>query len=180
MEILTRDYGAINVDESSVIRFDDGILGFEERRDFVLLDGVGEESPFKCLQSAEESGLAFVMLDPFIVKPDYEISLGDDLIDSLGIQSADDVAILAIVVVSENIEKMSFNLKAPVVINTRLRKAAQYVVDSDKYKVRHYIIDELNSHKAPAAELPADRIGDAARQRQDCGSSGFFDSTKTI
>lgn len=160
MEILTRDYGEIVVDDASVIRFDDGILGFEEYRSYVLLDDSSGESPFKCLQSIEESSLAFILLDPFTVKPEYEVSLGDDVIEALGIEAAGEVAILAIVVVPENIEKMSFNLKAPIVINTKLRKGAQYIVDSDKYRVRHYIMDEISNRKA------ADRQ-DAERQDAD-------------
>jgi flagellar assembly factor FliW len=160
VEILTRDYGEIVVDDASVIRFDDGILGFEEYRSYVLLDDSSGESPFKCLQSIEESSLAFILLDPFTVKPEYEVSLGDDVIEALGIEAAGEVAILAIVVVPENIEKMSFNLKAPIVINTKLRKGAQYIVDSDKYRVRHYIMDEISNRKA------ADRQ-DAERQDAD-------------
>ncbi|MDR1439382.1 MAG: flagellar assembly protein FliW [Clostridiales bacterium] len=152
MEILTRDYGKIVVDEASVIRFDEGILGFEEYRNFVLLDDSSGESPFRCMQSMEESGLAFILLDPFIVKPEYEITLGDDIIEALGIKAVDEVVILAIVVVPEKIEHMSFNLKAPIVINTKLRKGMQYVVENDKYKVRHYIMGEINSQKAAAQQ----------------------------
>jgi flagellar assembly factor FliW len=169
VEILTRDYGEIVVDDASVISFDDGILGFEEYRSYVLLDDSSGESPFKCLQSIEESSLAFILLDPFTVKPEYEVSLGDGLIEALGIEAADDVAILAIVVVPENIEKMSFNLKAPIVINTKLRKGAQYIVESDKYKVRHYIMDEINSRKAAERQNSERESGDLHNGEQNDG-----------
>jgi flagellar assembly factor FliW len=151
MDVLTRDYGIITVDVSSIIRFDEGILGFEEYHNYVLLDdnsgGGGGGSPFKCLQSLEESSLAFTLIDPFAVMADYEIALDDGLVASLGISDMEDVVVLSIVVVPEDASKASFNLKAPLVINARQRKGAQYIVGSDEYLVRHYILDELDKGK---------------------------------
>ena len=149
MEVLTRDYGIISVDEGSIIRFDEGIFGFEEYHNYVLLDGsatgaaTAGGSPFKCLQSLEESSLAFVLIDPFAVKPDYEFTLGEELAAALDIREMEDVAVLSIVVVPEDVSKACFNLKAPLVINARLRKGVQHIVDGDEYKVRHNILDEL-------------------------------------
>ena len=157
MDVMTRDYGIIPVDEGSIIRFDDGILGFEDYHNYVLLDGGGGSgggSPFKYLQSMEESSLAFVLIDPFAVKPDYEITVGEELAASLGITDMKDVVVLSIVVVPEDVSKSCFNLKAPLIINARLRKGAQHIVDSDEYKVRHYILDELEKGKR-ASPTPA-------------------------
>ena len=152
MNVNTRDYGEIEVNETAIIQFEEGILGFEEYRNFVLLDDSNGESPFRCLQSLEESDLAFVVIDPFIVKPDYEITLGEELLDRLGIDSKEDVLILAIVVVPEDVSQISFNLRAPVVLNVNQRKGMQYVVDNDRYRVRHLIFEELEKKKEPAAE----------------------------
>jgi flagellar assembly factor FliW len=160
MEIVTRDYGTVDIDESSVIRFDDGIIGFEGYHDYVLLDDSSGESPFRCLQSLEESSLAFILLDPFAVKPDYEISLDDGVTAELEIAGGEDVVILAIVVVPEDITKMSFNLKAPIVVNGRLRKGVQYIVDSNEYKVRHSVMEEIENTKK------------RGRRRENGGSSG--------
>ena len=147
MNITTRDYGIIEVNEDSVIRFDNGILGFEEYQNFILLDDSNGESPFRCLQSLEESDLAFVVIDPFIVKPDYEITLGEDLLERLDIKSKEDVLILAIVVVPEDVSLISFNLRAPIVLNVNQRKGVQYVVENDRYQVRHMIFEELEKKK---------------------------------
>ena len=147
MDVLTRDYGIISVGEESIIRFDDGILGFEGYHNYILLDDGSGGSPFKCLQSMEESSLAFVLIDPFAVKPEYEIELDEELTASLDIRDMKDVVVLSIVVVPDDVSKACFNLKAPLVINARLRKGVQYIVDNDEYKVRHYILDELDKGK---------------------------------
>ena len=148
MEIFTRDYGAIEIDSSSIIHFEDGIIGFENYHDYVLLDGNNEPTPFKCLQSTEESSLAFMLLDPFFVRPDYEVEINDDAAARLSIDSNEDIAIFTIVVIPENINMMSYNLKAPIIINARVKKGVQYVIDKGEYSVRHYLTDEIDRAKS--------------------------------
>jgi flagellar assembly factor FliW len=160
MEILTRDYGTVEIDKSAIIHFDNGLIGFEEYRDYVLLDIFPNErdSPFRCLQSLDERGLAFILINPFSVKPDYEISLDETIVKRLYLEDADignnvedsdnncegSIVIMVITVIPEDITKMSFNLKAPLVINANIRKGEQYIVDNPKYKVRHYLSEENN------------------------------------
>ena len=143
LEIMTRDYGTVQIDESAVIRFEDGIIGFEDYRDYVLLDDGSGQSPFRCLQSIDESELAFILIDPFSVKPDYELAIDDALSERLSIASGESAAVFAIVVVPEDVKKMSFNLKAPLIINADLKIGAQYIVDRSDYGVRHLIFEEL-------------------------------------
>ena len=148
MEITTRDYGTVEIEESSIIRFDEGIIGFENYHEYVLLDGSDEPSPFRCLQSIEDCGLAFMLLDPFIVRPDYEVEISEDAAAQLSIDSNEDIAIFAIVVVPENVKMMSYNLKAPIIINARVNKGAQYIVEKAEYGVRHYLTDEIERVKS--------------------------------
>jgi flagellar assembly factor FliW len=42
------------------------------------------------------------------------------------------------------------NLKAPVIINKEKRKGIQIVLDTDKYSVRHLILDELKRREVSA------------------------------
>ena len=147
MEILTRDYGLIEIDTSALLRFDEGIIGFEEYHSFVLLDISDGQSPLRCLQSTEDSSLAFILLDPFYLRPDYEVVIDDEVVAKLSVDSSDDIVILAIVVVPENIKLMSINLKAPIIINARVKKGIQYILDCDDYNVRHYLNDELDRVK---------------------------------
>lgn len=147
MEIETRDYGAVEVKDASIIQFDEGIIGFEPYHRYVLLDDGNEPSPFRCLQSVDESGLAFILLDPFSVKPDYEINIDDEAAVKLAFDGDEEVVILAIVVVPEDIKRMSFNLKAPIIINAHTHKGLQYIVDRSDYGVRHYVFDEIERAK---------------------------------
>ncbi len=67
--------------------------------------------------------------------------------EALDIQDASHVAVYAVVVVPEDINKISMNLRAPIVVNTLNKKALQVILDTDKYTVRHYIMDEIHKQE---------------------------------
>jgi len=143
MKINTRHFGEIEVDENTIITFGDGIPSFEEVKKYVLLDSGDIESPFKWLQSVDNPSIAFAIADPFLIKKDYEVNINDNDIKILKIESKEDVTIYSIVVVPDDISKISMNLKAPVIINNNKRIGMQVILDTDKYSVRHYILEEL-------------------------------------
>lgn len=143
MIINTRHFGEIELKEEGVLQFDAGLPGFEQIKKFIIIDSPEEESPFKWLQSIDEPQLAFAIVNPFVFKEDYDFILSDETADKLEMSQEKDVAVYAIVVVPENLKDISMNLKAPIVINMKNRKAAQIILDTDKYTMRHYILDEL-------------------------------------
>lgn len=143
MRISTKHFGEIEVDPQKVISFENGIPGFEQERRFLLIDNEDAQSPFKWLQSINAGELAFAVVNPFAIRQDYDFLLNEDVVNSLAIEKEEDVAVFSIVVVPEDISQISMNLKAPVVINVKDRKGAQIVLDTDRYSVRHYILEEL-------------------------------------
>ena len=143
MELETKNFGIIEIDEKGIIHFPDGIPSFENVKKYTLLGSGTEESPFKWLQGVDDPTLAFAIVDPFEIKADYDVDLNNDVMKALKIEKPEDVLIYSIVVVPEDVSKMSMNLKAPIVINLENNLGAQVLLDTDKYNVRHYIIEEL-------------------------------------
>ncbi|WP_010681193.1 flagellar assembly protein FliW [Acetivibrio cellulolyticus] len=143
MLLNTKHFGEIEIDEKKIINFKEGIPGFEDTKRYIVLYNGDETSPFKWLQSVDNGQLAFAVVNPFEVVRDYDIEIPDEAISNLNIESAEEVMVLSIVVVPEELSKMTMNLKAPVVINTKNNYGMQVVLDTDMYSVRHYIIEEL-------------------------------------
>lgn len=143
MILNTRHFGKIELKEEGFLQFEDGIPGFEQINKYIIIESAEENSPFKWLQSVDEPQLAFAIVNPFAFMKDYDFVLSDETIDKLDISDERDVAVYAIVVVPEDLKKISMNLKAPIIANMKNRKAAQIILDSDKYTVRHYILDEI-------------------------------------
>jgi len=71
MEIKTRDFGMIDIDENEIITFEDPIFGFETIKKYVLLydDSVGGQLMW--LQSTEEQNICFILLDPVVLTYPY-------------------------------------------------------------------------------------------------------------
>ncbi|MDR5659773.1 flagellar assembly protein FliW [Serpentinicella sp. ANB-PHB4] len=144
MKITTKNFGEIEINEKSVIDFIDGIPGFDHLKKFVLIENPEEDMQFHWLQSVDDGDVAFVVINPFLFKPDYDFEISENTIIKLQLEDPKDVAIYSIVVVPEDLTKMTANLAAPIVINTKNKKGKQVLLDSDKYSKRHYIMEELN------------------------------------
>jgi len=143
MQLNTKHFGTIEIEENRIIDFPNGIPGFENSKKYTVLGDGDESSPFKWLQSVDTPELAFAIVDPFAVKKDYDIEISDDALEQLEIKTHEEVLVYSIVVVPDDLSKISMNLKAPLIINTRNKKGAQVVLDTDRYSVRHYILEEL-------------------------------------
>jgi flagellar assembly factor FliW len=149
MKIKTKPYGEIEVNEKQKIHFPDGLFGFEEVKQYFLLDS--KEGPFYWLQSAEHPELAFVLIDPRVFKNNYTLSLTDDDYRAIDAQKGE-VIDFAIVTVPEDPEKISANLMGPLIINRKTRKARQAISENDEYTVKHYIVEEMKGRKEDLVE----------------------------
>ena len=147
MKLATRHFGEINVDSDNIIKFKNGIPGFEKAREFVILDSEDGESPFKWLQSVDMTELALAIINPFVVRKDYDFEIYDEAVSELEITDERDILVYSIVVVPEDISKMTINLKAPIIINSKSKLGGQIILDTDKYSVRHYILDEIRKQE---------------------------------
>ena len=150
MLLQTKHFGEVEINEKLIIEFSSGLLGFEELKEFTLIGSEDETSPFRWLQCVNEPQIAFAVANPFLIVKDYDFELNDEEAENLGIERSDEAAVYVIVVVPDELEKMSMNLKAPLIINSKNKKGAQIVLDTDKYTVRHYILEELRRQEADA------------------------------
>lgn len=88
------------------------------------------------------------VIDPLFVKEDYNPSVEEELLKDIALENDEDIFVLATLTVPKEIEKMSVNLKAPFVINTRNRKACQIIVEDDSCEVRFPVYEIFKGKKA--------------------------------
>lgn len=147
MTIKTRNFGEITIDENKVILFEDGIPGFPELKKFLLMLDNEESSPFYWLQSIEDNNICFVIMDLLNIIPDYNPLVEKELIEELGESDAEDLLVYNVAVIPKDIEKMSVNLKAPIVINSRTRKGRQVIANNEEYSIKFYLYEKLKKDK---------------------------------
>lgn len=150
MRVETRVFGEIDIEETKIITFEDGIIGFPDLKQFAIIYDEEKEkrSAINWLQSLDEPVFAMPVMDPLVIKPDYNPSVEDELLKSLGNLEPDNTLVLVTVTVPEDIEKITVNLKAPIVINAEERKAAQVIVENEKVKYPIYDIIKPDQKKA--------------------------------
>lgn len=155
MKVKTRYFGEIDLDESKIINFEGGLFGFEEYNRFTLLyNAEGEVRPsISWLQCIDEQSLALPVMIPTIVMPDYDPRVDDGVLECLGDWDADNISVLVTVTVPKNLEQMTTNMKAPIIINTENMQGCQVVVENPDYEIRYRIYDILNAAKERKEEV---------------------------
>ena len=153
MQITTKVFGEITIDDEKIIHFPNGIIGFPELTDFAMIhDEEKGTDTIHWLQSLQEPAFAMPVMDPLIVCPDYNPEVDDELLNSIGEIVPEELLVMVTVTVPKDIKNMTVNLKGPMVINAAQRKATQVIVEVDEYPVKFPIYDILNKNKEKAGE----------------------------
>jgi flagellar assembly factor FliW len=141
MLINTKAYGNIEIDERQTLSFPHGIIGFEQFKNYALLDTA--QQPFFWLQSLDAAEIAFVLISPPVFRPGYTPDVPPEDIEELAPESPDDLLVFAIVTIPEDQNRMSANLQGPVLINRKTRTGRQSISLNPTWQLKHYIMDEL-------------------------------------
>jgi len=141
MRVNTKAYGPVDVDERQQIHFPAGILGFENLKDYLLLDAA--QPPFYWLQSLDVVEIAFVLINPRVFRPDYTLEVDPAELEGLGITAEEQILDFAIVTVPEDPMEMTANLQGPIIINRTTRIGRQTISTDSTRQVRHPILKEL-------------------------------------
>ena len=153
MQITTKVFGEITIDDEKIIHFPNGIIGFPELTDFAMIhDEEKGTDTIHWLQSLQEPAFAMPVMDPLIVCPDYNPEVDDELLNSIGEIVPEELLVMVTVTVPKDIKNMTVNLKGPMVINAAQRKATKVIVEGDEYPVKFPIYDILNKNKEKAGE----------------------------
>jgi flagellar assembly factor FliW len=138
MKIDTLRFGAIEAEESRVITMKGCILGFDRLQHYIILIQ-DKKTPLCWLQSLEDGAVAFVVIDPRMVKPDYRPEIDKVHRAFLGISQEEDMCLLSIVTIRREPFGLTANLRAPLVINMDQRLGSQIVLEDADYPVRYDI-----------------------------------------
>ncbi|WP_280158334.1 flagellar assembly protein FliW [Priestia megaterium] len=140
MKISTSYHGDIEIDNQQTLTFNQGIPGFLEETEFVILP-LPEAEAFQVLQSIQTKELAFIITDPFQFFLDYDFQLEPQEIEKLQLQQAEDAAVYVLLTMSDSVEKIMANLQAPVIINTKQQLAKQVILMNTAYETKHRLFE---------------------------------------
>ena len=145
--VRTTRFGDLEVDAELVIEMQEGLIGFERLRRFVVVTP-DESSPFRWFQSLDDGSIAFPIIDPWQFKPDYGPTISETDSRQLGLSRDTPRLVFAVVTIpKQNPHGMTANLLGPIVVNAATRRGRQVIVTNEQYTTRHSIVEEMRRGK---------------------------------
>lgn len=132
--IQTPKFGHVEFGEADVIHVQEGLPGFNGLRRFLLIENE-QFAPLKFLQSLDDPIISFPLIDPRLVRDDFEVALTQEQRAALEIVNGDPALAYSIVTLGHAAEEASANLCAPLVINTSKMRASQVILLDSDYSV---------------------------------------------
>lgn len=151
VEVNTNAFGKIAIEDDKIIRFEQGILGFPDLKNFTLIFNIekGVESSIKWLQSLDEPNFAMPVMNPSLVTDNYTPMFNRELLEPLGDNlDSENLLMLVTVTVPKDITQTTVNLRAPIIVSVEARKAVQLISDDASYSIKYAIYDKLKEKKA--------------------------------
>ena len=124
-QIIISRLGEKRIDPGKVIYFPRGLVGFEESRQFTLIQ-ICEESPFLLLQDIETPELGLIVTDPFAFLSEYSVKVSDS--DAATLQASDIKNLSVLVTVSippGEPANTCINLSGPILVNRVAKRGVQ-------------------------------------------------------
>ncbi|MGE5543437.1 MAG: flagellar assembly protein FliW [Bacillota bacterium] len=151
MIIKSRQLGDIEIDETRVISFPNGIPGFENDREYAIFP-IDRDGPFYYMHAVNNPDLCLVLAVPFVFFPDYELELSPESLDILEIEDGDpELAVFTVLTIPRDFRDTTANLLAPIIVNPGTKKGIQYVPGNSRYQTKHRIFPQ--HQKAISAQV---------------------------
>ncbi|MCX7914396.1 MAG: flagellar assembly protein FliW [Thermodesulfovibrionales bacterium] len=125
IRFVTSRFGVLEVSENEIIHFPQGIPGFVELKRYVLMDY--KDTPLKWLQAVDDPDVAFIVVDPSFLNPDYAVCLDENIRDFLDLKDDNDLAVL--VIIRREGDKIVANFNGPLLFNASNRRGMQACFD---------------------------------------------------
>ncbi len=149
LKIQSKILGEIEIEESAIIHFPDGIPAFEEERRFAIVP-MDESGPFYYLQAVNRPELCLVIADPFVFFPDYQVEVPEPELQRIQAEEGKNISLLSVLTIPDDFRQTTANLFAPLLIDTGSKKGIQFIPEKSLYSTKHSIFTSESS-AAPAA-----------------------------
>lgn len=151
MKITGTRFGEIEFGPNDVLFLKEGLIGFPEMQEFILLSHK-DASPFRWLQSVQEPAMAFLCALPQHFVPNYNPELPGQVVEFLKIEEETERYVLTTATIPEGKpDDMTLNLAAPILVNANTRSALQFVLEDEAYTVKHRVFPHAKVKEKVAA-----------------------------
>lgn len=149
MRIQTKFFGKLELTTEQRWHFPKGIPGFEDEKEFALLP-IEDNTMFQVLQSVNDSDIALVVANPYLLVENYSFDIDEPTIELLNIKKEEDIFILGVLSLKDPLETSTINLQAPIIFQTTKKIAKQMIISDQQFTLCHVIGPQSISTKEEA------------------------------
>lgn len=128
MKYQTRDFGEVEIQQERILEFVEPVLGYEKYQTYTLLYDKETGPGLVWLQSLEEKNVCFILLDPAVLPIEYKPSITEEEAGMLG---EGELLYLPIASIPQDLKRATVNLRSPIVVNVKTRKAMQVILSKE-------------------------------------------------
>lgn len=151
MIVKTSHFGEMEVADDKIFTATVPIPGFPESMRYFIVER-DKIKPFKWFQSLDDGELTFVVVEPNIFFHDYDPRFGAFDLKEIGVSRPEDLLIMAIVVLPDDLSKMTANLRGPLIMNRKTLSFKQVFIETDRWTVRESIVEGIKRKELAAIE----------------------------
>ena len=153
MNISSQRFGALEIGEEQVLQFPEGIIGFPNEREFVLIPH-NSTGFLAWLQSTRSPAIALPVVSAHAFGSKYPDVSIEGAANALGL-GEDDVALMVVLSAPQG-QPATVNLLAPILVNVTTRRGAQIILDGSRFSTRELFIREQEPELPKAAQAAAE------------------------
>jgi flagellar assembly factor FliW len=151
MTLNATRFGTLEFEQSDVLVFNDGLIGFPNLNNFLLIS-LDNTSPFRWLQSVDDPAVAFLVAHPEHFFSDYAPVVSDAVATTLALDSNTPTLVFTTASIPPGKpHDLTLNLAGPLVLNAITRKGKQVVLDDELYTIKHRVFPEANRDSGQVA-----------------------------
>ena len=129
VKIETTRFGTVEIEKQDILDFESGLIGFGDSRKWVILADTANPA-VAWLQSLVDPSLAMAVVSPRRFIPNYQFRLTPSELEPIHLTNVDQAFVLC--VVRRNDNRLTMNLRAPVIINLDRKMGAQIMTSDDQ------------------------------------------------
>lgn len=143
MQIDSAAFGPIAVNTDSLFKFIEGPIGLDTYKTFFIHDPK-DGTPIKWLHNLDNESLCFPIISPHECIPHYEPKFSKFELENIGGNDPNvELETYLILTIPRDINDMTANAKAPVIVNMRDQVAKQVILSHSRYDVCEKVFTQL-------------------------------------
>ena len=143
-QLVTPQLGVIQYQKQEVIHFSEGLYGFDDLREFLLVRK-DPNSLFSYLQPITDVNTTFIVAASKDIIKNYSPKINKADMEKIEAKNDNDIQYYVIITIPKNIEEISANLLGPVIINKHRGIGAQFISQNTEYSTKHKILNQVQS-----------------------------------